>query len=115
MTTNPNVAGKRHRELMQAHYGRLQSFSLDAESWLEVMRQNHVDFYQTVLDNLAESSRPEDQEMYNHLDLQYTRMLSSLQAASERIIEAGAHIKRALVHPGDPLAHLKNVTQDTFK
>lgn len=114
-SNNPNVAGKRHTALMQAHYARLQSFSNDAMAWIDQIEAAHRDFYPVLLRELEESSRPEDFATYEHLDIQYVKMLSSLQAARERIVEAGCHVKRALVHPGDNLAHLKNVTPETFK
>lgn len=114
-SNNPNVAGKKHTEAMRAHYAKLQAFTNDSLAWLNQIEQAHRDFYPVLLSELEASSRPEDFATYEHLDIQYVKMLSSLQAASERLVEASAHVKRALVHPGDNLAHLKNVTPESFQ
>lgn len=108
--TDPEAAGRIHRERMMAHYSRLQSFSQDGLRWIEQIEQAHHDYYRTLLGALEQSSRPEDFQTWQTLDAQFIKQLSALQAASERLVEAGAHLKRALVSPGDPLAHLKNVS-----
>jgi len=97
---------------MMAHYTRLQSFSQDGLRWIEQIEQAHHEYYRTLLSALEQSSRPEDFQTWQTLDAQFIKQLSSLQAASERLVEAGAHLKRALVSPGDPIAHIKNVTWD---
>lgn len=110
--TDPEAAGRIHRDRMMAHYTRLQSFSQDGLRWIEQIEQAHHEYYRTLLSALEQSSRPEDFQTWQTLDAQFIKQLSSLQAASERLVEAGAHLKRALVSPGDPIAHIKNVTWD---
>lgn len=111
---NANVAGKKHRELMRANYNKLEAATDDMLGWVQSIEQQHHDFYSSVLEELEQSSNPEDFKLYQHLDRIYTQQLSSLQAAKERVIEASAHLKCAIVHPGDRIAHLKNVTGESF-
>lgn len=113
-TNNPNVAGKRHRELMAGHYNRLQRMATDTQLWLDQVEQAHHDYYGTLLRTLQESSSPEDEELFDKLDREYSRQMCSVQAARERITEATAHIKNALL-AGGQAAHLTNVTPETFQ
>jgi hypothetical protein len=106
--------GKKHRELMRANFDKLEHATGDLLGWIVMMENQHQDFYRTVLEELEQSDKPEDFQLYQHLDRQYTQQMASLQAARERIIEGTAHLKCAIVHPGDALAHLKNVTAESF-
>lgn len=112
---DPESAGRIHRDQMIAHYSRLHAFSGDGMRWIAQIEQAHHEFYRTLLDALERSSNPEDYEVWQTLDSQYVKQLSALQAASERLVEASTHIKRALVHPDDPISHLKNVTWEKNK
>lgn len=111
---NPNVAGKKHRAHMQANYNRLELIAVEMEGFIDSIEVQHQDFYRVLLEELEHSDAPEDFEAYQRIDRQYTRRMASLQAARERIIEATTHLKAAVANPGDPIAHLKNVTQDSF-
>lgn len=111
---NPNVMGKKHRELMRANYNKLDHVTGDMLTWIESMEEQHQTFYRSVLEQLEQSDTPEDFQLYQHMDRIYTQQLASLQAARERFIESTAHLKCAIVHPGDKLAHLKNVTAESF-
>lgn len=111
---NPNVAGKKHREQMRANYTRLEQATSDLLKFVESIEAQHQTFYTVLLEELEQSDRPEDFEAYKAIDLQYTQQMAALQAARERVIEGTAHLKRAIVHPGDRIAHLKNVTGESF-
>lgn len=112
--SNPSVAGKKHRQLMSAHYDRLLRLDGDMRAWLAQIETAHQDYYNAVLTPLLESGTPEDQELWEELDIEYSQQMSSLQAARERITEALAHVRKAIV-PGAQTAPFKNVTPETFQ
>lgn len=113
-TTNPNVAGKVHRQQMQAHHNRLISVATDLNAWMDQLEQHLHDYYVTLLNTLQESTNPDDAELFDKLDREYSRQVASVQAARERMTEASAHIKNAVVSGGHA-AHLQNVTPETFQ
>lgn len=109
---DPEAAGRLHRQRMLAHFNKLQAMTTDGLRWIEQIEESHHEYYRILMGALESSNRPEDYATWQTLDAQYVKRLASLQAASERLIEAGAHLKRALVAPGDPLAHIRNVNWD---
>lgn len=112
-STNPNVVGKRHRQQMGQHANRIERASTDLYSWIDTIEQEHHDFYSTILGALQESADPEDEALFNQLDREYSRQCASLQAARERITEAAAHLKNAVLARGHA-GHLSNVSPDDF-
>lgn len=112
-SNNPNVAGKHHRQLMGQHANRIERSSADLYAWIDTIEQQHHDFYTSVLTALQESTRPEDEELFNELDREYSRQCASLQAARERITEAAAHLKNAVLARGHA-GHLSNVSPEDF-
>lgn len=114
MSNNPNVAGKQHRKVMAAHYDRLTQIDVDMERWISQMEDELHAFYPVLLTELAESTNPEDEALFNALDKQYSRQCASLQAARERMTEALTHVRKAVV-PGAQEKTFINVTPETFK
>lgn len=114
-SNNPNVAGKHHRAKMGMHVNRVERMSTDLYSWLDRIEQEHHDYYSVLLRELAESTRPEDSDLYDQLDREYARQCASLQAARERITEAAAHIRNATRTVGGHASHLLNVTPEEFQ
>lgn len=112
-SANPNVAGKQHRQQMGQHANRIERVAADLYTWLDTIEQQHHDFYSTLLTTLAESTQPEDAKMYDDIDREYSRQCASLQAARERITEASAHIKNAILQRGHT-GHLQNTSPDDF-
>ena len=113
VSTNPNVVGKRHRQQMGQHANRIERASTDLYVWIDTIEQEHHDFYSTILGALQESTDPEDEALFNQLDREYSRQCASLQAARERITEAAAHLKNAVLARGHA-GHLSNVSPDDF-
>ncbi|QJI52295.1 hypothetical protein [Cronobacter phage JC01] len=114
MSNNPNVAGKQHRRTMAAHYDRLTRMDTDMELWLTQIEEELHAFYPVLLNELAESTNPEDEALFNDLDKQYSRQCASLQAARERMTEALTHVRKAVV-PGAQEKTFINVTPETFQ
>lgn len=112
-SNNPNVAGKHYRQAMSALYGKLERMAAEQQQYLDTVEQHHIDYYTVVLRELQESTSPDDEELFDKIDRVYARQMASVQAARERLIEASAHIKNALL-PDGHTAHLKNVTPETF-
>lgn len=113
-SSNPNVAGKQHRQQMGQHVNWVERAAADLYGRLDTIEQQHHAFYTSVLSALQESSRPEDEELFDQLDREYSRQCSSLQAARERITEACAHIKNAVLARGHA-GHLTNVLPEDFQ
>lgn len=114
-SANPNVAGKQHRQQMGQHTNRIERASVDIYSWIDTIEQQHHDYYQVLLKELAESSSPEDEALYDQLDREYSRQCASLQAARERITEASAHLRNAVSTARGHASHLVNINPEDFQ
>lgn len=113
-STNPNVAGKLHRQRMAQHSNKIERNAAGFYTWLDTIEQEHHEFYTAVLNGLQESTHPEDEKLFDELDKEYARQCASLQAARERITEACAHIKNAVLARGHA-GHLSNVSPEDFE
>lgn len=100
MTTNPNVARKRHDQLATAHMSKTLRMEADVELWLEDVETMLINYYLPLLEALAASSDPQDETLYVQLDKQYTARMASLQAARERMTECCAHLVKTIKLPG---------------
>lgn len=114
VSTNPNVMGKRHRQQMGQHVGRIERATADLYAWIDTVEQQHHDYYSTILGALQESTQPEDEQLFNELDREYSRQCASLQAARERITEAAAHLKNGVLQRGHT-GHLQNIAPEDFE
>lgn len=114
MAGKEDVTGKHHRQLMAQHSNRLDRSAVDLYGWLDTIEQQHHAYYTSVLSALQESTDPEDEKLFDLLDREYSRQCASLQAARERITEACAHIKNAVLARGHA-GHLSNVSPEDFQ
>lgn len=90
------LLGRHHDKLAAAHRQKLGRTEMDFGAWLDDIEKMIVDYYHPLLEALQQSAQPEDESLYNQLDRQYAARMAFLQAARERMVEAGAHLNRAI-------------------
>lgn len=102
------------QKLTRDHFIRLTGFSGDYAQWLRQIRTLNQDYYQALLADIGEREGEEAENLYILVDQQYSEVMSCIQAAEERMREATAHLKTALL-AGRPGAVMMNVTPETFQ